>query len=439
MTTGLEMIAAKARLETNIQFTSLCHHITRELIWKNLCRISKGTAPGIDGITVEEAKESFDTWIEEMIESVHRKGYKAPSVKRVWIPKPGKNSKRPLGIPCVADRALQKSVADVLGAIYEQDFLSCSFGGRPGRGAHNALSTLNEIISGGKISWVLEADLKNYFGSLNHGWLLRFVEHRVGDPRILNLIRRWLKAGVMEEGSIHQTEMGVPQGGPISVLMSNIYLHYVLDLWFEKAVKPRMRGEAHLVRYIDDFAVCFQYRADAERFQEALGKRLGRFFLELEPDKTRLIEFGRFASRRAKVKGRKPETLYFLGFTHFCSLNLNGNFKIGRKTEKSRFKRSVHNVCELMREIRHWSISDQVKEINQVLRGHYAYYGLGGNYRSLVKIYNIAERYWRRMLSSRSRKGNVTWEKFQKIKELFPLQRPKIAKTYSQLQSLAVL
>ncbi|WP_459927965.1 reverse transcriptase domain-containing protein, partial [Desulfosporosinus burensis] len=198
-------------------------------------------------------------------------------------------------VPTVVDRALQRSTAEVLSAIYEQDFLNCSFGGRPGRGAHNALATLNEIIAGEKVSWVLEADLRGFFGSLDHQWMLDFDQHRVGDPRIISMINRWLKAGVMENGKIQTSEVGTPQGGSISVLLSNVYLHYVLDLWFEKVVKPRLKGEAYLIRYIDDFIVCFQYRSDANRFHETLKKRLEKFALTLEPSKTRLVEFGRFA------------------------------------------------------------------------------------------------------------------------------------------------
>lgn len=253
MKTKLEEIAVKAQKEPNLKFTSIAHHVTKELILECLKHIPNKSAVGIDGIDVEEAKGNFDIWADEMISSIHRKSYKPPAVRRVWIPKPGKDEKRPIGVPCVADRALQRSVATVLSAIYEQDFLNCSFGGRPGRSAHNALSTINETISGKKVSWVLEADLKNYFGSLDHGWLLEFVEHRVGDPRIISLIRRWLRAGVMEDGKIELSEVGTPQGGSISVLLSNIYLHYVLDLWFEKVVKPKLKGESYLVRYIDDF------------------------------------------------------------------------------------------------------------------------------------------------------------------------------------------
>ena len=211
----------------------------------------------MDGQTVEEAKETFGEWIGAMLQSMHRKGYRAPAIRRVYIPKPGKQEKRPLGVPTVSDRALQRSAAQVLSAIFEQDFLPCSFGGRPGRGAHHALATLVEVVAGGKTGWVLEADLKNFFGSLNHEWLARFVEHRVGDLRLISLIRRWLKAGILEDGEIHPNDEGTPRGGSISVLLSNLYMHHVLDLWFERVVKPRLRGEACLVRYIDDFVVCF--------------------------------------------------------------------------------------------------------------------------------------------------------------------------------------
>ena len=222
MATGLERIAAKARCEPKLRFTSLAHHITKERVWENLCQIRKDSAPGVDGQTVPEAKESFGEWIDPMLQSIHRQGYQAPNIRRVYIPKPGKQEKRPLGVPCVADRALQRSTAQVLSAIYEQDFLPCSFGGRPERGAHQALATLHEVIAGRKVEWVLEADLKNFFGSLSHEWMLRFVEHRVGDPRLINLIRRWLKAGVLEDGEVHPNEEGTPQGGSITPLTQKV-------------------------------------------------------------------------------------------------------------------------------------------------------------------------------------------------------------------------
>jgi RNA-directed DNA polymerase len=439
MATKLEEIAAKARREIDLQFTSLCHHITSKMVWENLKRIPTQSAPGVDGIDVNKAKETFEDWIDPLLQAIHNQGYKAPPVRRVWIPKPGKTEKRPLGVPCIADRALQRSVSVVMSAIYEQDFLACSFGGRPKLSAHHALSTLNEIIAGKKVGWAYEADLKNFFGSLDHGWLLRFIKHRVGDPRIINLIQRWLKAGVLEDNELQVSELGTPQGGSISVLLSNIYLHYVLDLWFEKVVKPRLKGEAYLVRYIDDFVVCFQYRADALRFQEALRKRLDKFSLALEPKKTRLVEFGRYAQRDAKKWNRRSETIYFLGFTHFCTRNRKGNFMVGRKTEKTRLKRSIETLREHMRKIRHYRLKEQVDEINQILRGHYAYYGLGGNYKSLWKIYNVVEKYWHKMLCSRSWKSYIPWERYNVIKEHYPLQKPKLKISFARMKEFTVL
>jgi len=439
MQTGLERIAEKSRKETKLVFTSLAHHITRELIWESLCHIPKESATGIDGQSVESAKEKFGDWVEGMLAAVHRCGYKAPAIRRVYIPKPGKAGKRPIGIPPVADRALQRSVAMVLSAIYEEVFLKCSFGGRPGIGAHNALCTFNEVVAGKKVSWVLECDLKNFFGSLDHGWLTRFVEHRVGDPRIICLIRRWLKAGILEDGCIMENTEGTPQGGSISVLLSNVYLHYALDLWFDRVVKPRMEGEVYLIRYLDDFVVCFQYRADAQRFREALEKRLQKFSLMLEPTKTRLVEFGRFAARQAKERGRRMETVCFLGFAHFCTTNRKGNFMVGRKTEKTRQRRCIVNLSRTMQFDRHRPLGEQAKGINQILQGYYAYYGMGGNLMSLHRIYRFAGRYWRKMLSSRSQRGSITWEVFQKIKESFPLRRPRLYVPFSSMQSLAVL
>jgi RNA-directed DNA polymerase len=440
MATGLERIAAKARCEPKLRFTSLAHPITGERGWENLCHIPSDSAPGVDGQTAAEAKESFSAWIEPMLEAVHRQGSHAPAIRRVYIPKPGRQEKRPLGVPCVRDRALQRSTAEVLSAIYEQDFLPCSFGGRPGLGAHHALATLHEVIAGRKVGWVLEAALKNFFGSLDQGWLLRFVEHRVGDPRLLSLIRRWLKAGILEDGALRANEEGVPQGASISVLLSNVYLHYVLDLWFERVVKPRLRGEAYLVRYIDDFVLCFQYRADALRVQEALRKRLGKFGLALEPSKTKLVELGRFAQRYAGKRGRKrPETIYFLGFTRYCTQNQKGHFRVGMRTEASRLRRSLAHLSDLMRRMRHLPVKEQVSNLNRVLRGHYAYYGIAGNFRALQRVHRAVERYWHKMRCSRSRDGRITWEVFHRIKAAFPLLRPRLLLPYAKLQPLAVL
>jgi len=438
MGTGLEGIAAKALKEPELVFTSLTHHVTKELIWESMKHISNDTAPGIDGIDAETARKNFNVWVEEMITTIHRKSYKPPAVRRVWLPKPGKDGKRPIGVPCIADRALQRSVSKVLNAIYEQDFLNCSFGGRPARSAHNALASLNEIIGCQKVNWVFEADLKNFFGSLDHGRLLKFVEHRVGDQRIISLIRRWLKAGVMEDGRIEKSEVGIPQGGSISVLLSNLYLHYVLDLWFEKAVKPKLRGESYLIRYIDDFILCFQYKEDADRFRQALEQRLMKFSLRLEPTKTRLVRFGRFSSKGTKGEG-KPETVYFLGFTHFCTINRNGRFMVGRKTEKNRLKCSIKKITDKMKEMQHWPTKEQTDKINEMLCGHYNYYGMGGNLKSLQKVYRIVERYWWKMLCGRSWRGYIRWSVFLEIQKGFPILRPRIHIPLVEMKQYAML
>jgi RNA-directed DNA polymerase len=257
-----------------------------------------------------------------------------------------------------------------------------------------------------------------------------------GDPRIISLIRRWLKAGILEDGELHDNEEGTPQGGSISVLLSNLYLHYVLDLWFERIVKPRLQGEAYMVRYIDDFVLCFQYRSDALRVQEALRKRLGRFGLALAPAKTKLVELGRFAQAHAGKRGRRrPKTIYFLGFTLYCTRNHKGNFKVGFRTEKSRIQRSLSKLRDLMRRMRHLPIREQVMNLNQVLRGHYAYYGIAGNFRALQRVHRAVERYWYKMLCSRSRKGFISWAIFQRVKERLPLQRPRLRLPYGHTGS----
>ena len=439
MATKLENVAAKARLNAKLQFTSLAHHVTSDLLLKHLNKMSTSTAAGVDKATKADAKESIGEWGPEMLSAMHRQGYKAPPVRRVEIPKPGKNATRPIGIPTVSDRALQGAVAETLTAIYEQDFLPCSYGGRPGRSAHHALSKLHQSIAGHKVSWVFECDLKNFFGSLDHGWVERFVALRVGDPRITSLIRRWLKAGVMNSGEFEPSEIGTPQGGPISVLISNIYLHYVLDLWIERVVKPHMLGEVHYMRYLDDFVLCFQHRSDALRFQDVLGKRLAKFSLVIEPSKTRLVEFGRFAQRNAKASGTKVASIYFLGFTLYCTRNARGNFKVGIKTEKSRLRRSIAKLTKAMLAMRHQPLRNQSKGIDLILAGTYRYYGMAGNIAALERLHRFVLQNWRRTLSSRSQRGLVNWERYAKILKAFPIREPKIYVTYADIERMASL
>ena len=439
MVMQIDRVAAKARTEKELRFTSLAHHVSRERLWKSLCSIRADSGVGIDGYDVQQAKEEFQKWVNPTLQSIHNRGYKAPAVKRAYIPKPGKNKKRPIGVPTILDRSLQTATSQVLSAIYEEDFLDCSFGGRPKRSAHQAIATLTTAISSRKVSWVFEADLKDFFGSIDHGWVLRFLKLRVGDPRIISLIERWLKAGVMEDGVITKSEKGTPQGGPISVLISNLYLHYALDLWIEKVVKPKLKGEVYYVRYIDDFVLCFQYQSDALLFERVLPKRLGKFNMDLEPSKTQLIEFGRFAKRDSIRFKEKLKTLYFLGLNFYCSQNLNGRFRIGAKTEKGRFKRSVLKMKDVMLRNRHQPLRVQRRLINMVIGGHYRYYGIGGNFESLQRFYRITVRLWLKVLGTRSQKGVLSWAKFEKILKTFPILEPKIYVTYRDLRDMAQL
>lgn len=431
---------AKAKGEPGFRFYSLYDKIHRRDVLEYAyacCRANQGAA-GVDGERFEDIEAyGRERWIGELTDTLRNKTYQAQALRRVFIPKP--NGKlRPLSIPTIRDRTTMMAATLILAPIFEADLPAEQHGYRPERSALSAVQETRELLVTGRTQ-IVDADLTDYFGSLNHGWILRFLERRVGDPRVLSLIRRWLKAGVLENGAVTANEEGTTQGGSISVMISNVYLFYVLDLWFERVVKPRLRGVAHLIRYIDDFVICFQYREDAERVQDVLIKRLRRFALELEPSKTRLIKFGRIAKREAKARGKRPKTFYFLGFVHYVTRNRKGNFKVGRTTEKSRLRRSLLRLKELMREIRHWSLKDQAGKLNEVLRGHYAYYGVAGNVRSLLKVYRYTERYWQRMLSSRSWKGNITWEVFNQLRDRFPIQRPVIYFPYERLQECAVL
>ena len=358
-------------------------------------------------------------------------------MRRVYIPKPGKAAKRPIGVPTIIDRALQRAVSKVLGSIYEQDFCNSSFGGRPKRGAHNALATLSHTIVKTRVNWVYEADLKSFFSSLNHDWVERFLAHRVADPRIATLIKRWLKAGVMEQGEWSDTDLGTPQGGPVSVLISNLYLHYVLDLWIRKQVGPRLEGELFYIRYLDDFVVCFEHEDSANRFEQVLHKRLARFSLLLEPSKTRLVRFGRFAARDCARRNEKLETLYFLGMRLYCSTTRGGKFKVGFLTEGSRLNRFLNKMKFNMRKWRHLPLVDQANLINQRLTGHFNYYGIISNYPALQRVYYQTLMYWRKVLSSRSQRGRLNWEKYRKILKAYPLRTPKIRIGFDRLDQLA--
>jgi group II intron reverse transcriptase/maturase len=372
--------------------------------------IRKHAAPGVDGVTWEHYEADLERHLEDLHARVQRGAYRAKPSRRAYIPKPD-GRQRPLGIAALEDKIVQRAATEVLNAIYEADFLGFSYGFRPGRRAHVALDALAIGIRFKKISWVLDADVRSYFDCVSHDWMLRFLEHRVADQRMLALIRKWLKAGVLEHGKWTANEEGTPQGSSISPLLANVYLHYVLDLWAQQWRTRDARGDVIIVRWADDFVVGFQYRDDATRFTEALRDRFQRFSLELHPDKTRLIRFGRFAHRDCRrFDGRKkPETFTFLGFTHTCGLSLKGTFLVRRTTMKKRLTAKLHEVKAALLRRMHRPVSEQGAWLQSVVRGYFAYHAIPGNWNALGAFRTQCTRLWYRTLRRRSQKSRLTW------------------------------
>jgi RNA-directed DNA polymerase len=340
--TKLLRIAEKARREPKFQFTSLYHLMDKELLRGCFAGLKGGKAAGIDQVTKEEYAEGLEGNLEKLVEKLHRMAYIPQPVRRTYIPKPGSDKQRPLGIPCLEDKLVQAGLARILGAIYEQDFIEDSYGSRPKRSCHDALRVLSREVEEGPVNHIVEADIKGFFDHVDQDWLLKFLEHRIKDTRVLRMVRRFLKAGISEDGAIRASEEGTPQGGVISPTLANVYLHYVLDLWFEKVYRKECTGRTRLIRYVDDFVVCFQYQDEAERFRERLVERLGQFGLEVEPTKTKVLEFGRWAETNAEARGLEPGTFDFLGFTHYCSRTRDGKrFRMKRVTARKKFRAKV--------------------------------------------------------------------------------------------------
>lgn len=433
MKTGLERVAEKARMCRNESFTSLLHHLTPELIRKHLNKMKTNTASGVDSVSLNEARAGFDMWVADAIASIHRKGYRAPAVRRVMIPKPGSDAGRPLGIPTIYDRALQGAVAEILSQIFEVDFLENSFGGRVGRSAHQAVISTQSMIASRRFNYAVSCDIENFFGSVSHEWVMRFLSHRVKDPRILNLILRWLRAGVMDRGTFHETELGVPQGGPISVLISNIYLHYALDLWLNVVVRRHLLHDMEFIRYLDDVVILVQDKADMHAVRKAVGQRLGKFMLSLNEEKTVNCNLS-----RRPMSGMRGSVNY-LGFTLFVTRNRNRGFKIGIKTEAKRLHRTIMKVKQVIREGMHLPISVQHKRINMVLRGNFSYFGIGDNHRCLWAVRKATLLYWRKSLCRRSQKGRYRWCRFYRMLEFYPLCQVKLKIPYRDYKAYAIL
>jgi RNA-directed DNA polymerase len=431
---NLARVNEAAQRDKRTQFTALLHHVDFAALLRAFRRLKRAASPGVDGETVASYERNLRDNLHDLCKRVHTGRYRPWPVRRAYIPKPD-GGQRPLGVPALEDKIVQGAVAEVLSAVYEVDFLGFSYGFRPGRGPHQALAALHTALMTQCVNWVLDADIRKFFDSVDHEWLLRMVAHRIADPRILRLISQWLKAGVLESGEWCETVEGTPQGSGISPLLANVFLHYALDLWVHQWRQRHARGRVIVVRYADDFVMGFQYESDARRMLTELKERLAKFRLALHEDKTRLIEFGRLPSlRRAKRDERRCTTFAFLGFVHYCSWTRDGRFVVKRKTQGKRMARKLQALRQEARRRMHAAMSDQQRWLSQVLRGHYAYYGLPSNYRAMQLFYNHVRWLWYRVLQRRSQRGSK-WRDITALLNQFPLPRPRIT---HPLESCAV-
>jgi RNA-directed DNA polymerase len=423
VSTRRRQIVMAARKYRQEPLTALNHHL--DLCWmhESYGRVRKNGAPGVDGQTVTEYGENLSVNLRDLLARAKSGRYKAPPVKRAYVPKNEKED-RPIGLPTVEDKILQRAVAMVLEPIYEQEFLPFSFGFRPGRSPHQALDYLREQCFKQKVQWVLEVDLRKFFDTVDHRHMRELLSRRVQDGVITRLIAKWLKAGVWEEGSVSYPEEGTPQGGVISPLLSNIYLHEVLDKWFVESVQPACGGRTFMVRFADDFVMGFERLEDAQKVQRVIARRFARFGLKINTEKTRLVRFGR--PPRGGARADKPETFDFLGFTHNWGKSRRGNYVVQKQTAKSRFRRALRSIREWGWKHRHLPVKEQQHQLNQKLRGHDAYYGVTGNYCMLSKLRWQVTKSWRQWLGRRNRGQPPNWEQFDGMLRVFPLIPAKI-------------
>ncbi len=426
--TKLLRIAEKARSEPKFQFTSLYHLMNVELLRESFKRLSNSKAAGIDQVTKEMYAADLEGNLARLVERLHRMAYIPQPVRRMYIEKPGSNKQRPLGIPCLEDKIVQAGLVRILEAIYEQDFIEDSYGFRPERGCHDALRAISREVEEGPINHIAEADIKGFFDNVGQEWLMKFLELRIGDKRVLRMIKRFLRAGIMEDGEIRASERGTPQGGVISPMLANIYLHYVLDLWFEKVYRKGCTRRARMIRFADDFVVCFEAKDEAQRFQRELIERLEKFGLEVEPTKTKVLEFGREAAGNAQARGEKPGTFDFLGFTHYCSRTRDGKrFRMKRVTARKKFRVKLAAFKTWLKRSRTEPIRWIWEMTAAKLRGHYAYYGVTDNTPGIKHYTRAIERLLVKWLNRRSQKRRLNWEKFRLMLQRHPLPQPRIA------------
>jgi group II intron reverse transcriptase/maturase len=413
---GLDRIRQAARQRKEERFTSLLHHVSVAQLREAFYALRRDAAAGVDGLTWQSYEADLEPRLEALHDRVHRGGpYRPLPSRRQYIPKPD-GRQRPLAVAALEDKIVQRAVQEVLSAIYEEDFLGFSYGFRPGRSQHDALDALVVGITDRKVNWILDADIRSFFDTVSHDWLIRFLEHRIGDRRILRLIQKWLKAGILEDGEVTVSETGTPQGAVISPLLANVYLHYVIDLWAEQWRRREATGDMIIVRYADDLVVGFQHEADARRFLEAMRERLARFALSLHPDKTRVIEFGRFAAANRERRGLgKPETFNFLGFTHICAKTRQGKFLVKRKTRRDRMRAKLKEVKAALRRQMHQPIPVVGTWLGQVVRGYFNYHAVPTNINALVAFRYHVIKLWFRTLRRRGDRDKTTWPRMEKL------------------------
>ena len=422
---ALERIRKVAKERKKEKFTALFHHISIELLEEAYFELKEDAAPGVDRLTWMDYEADLERKLEDLHDRVQRGAYRALPSRRVYIPKPD-GRQRPLAVAALEDKIVQRAVVALLNAIYEEDFLGISYGFRPGRGTHDALDALCVGIDSRKVSWILDADIQSFFDTVNQEWLIRFVEHRIGDQRIIRLIRKWLKAGVLEDGIVTVSDRGTGQGAVNSPLLANIYLHYALDLWAVRWRQREATGDMIIVRYADDFIVGFQHENDARHFLDEMRERLQKFALTLHPEKTRLIEFGRFAAERRQRRGLgKPETFDFLGFTFICGKTRQGKFQIKRKTRRDRMRAKLRMIKEEMWQRMHQPLPDQAKWLWHVVRGYFNYHAVPTNFRALVAFRTEIAKRWYRVLTRRSERTKLNWAQMKQLIDAW-LPKPRI-------------
>jgi len=433
---GLAGVRKAARENKKMKFTALLHHLTVDLLRESFYSLQRKAAPGVDGVTWQEYETGLEDRLVDLHSQVHRGAYRAKPSRRVYIEKED-GRKRPLGVAALEDKIVQQAVVTILNQIYEEDFLGFSYGFRPGRSQHQALDALSYALLRKKVNYVLDADIRGFFDNLDKSWLIKFVEHRVADPRILRLIQKWLNAGVMEEGKWSETKTGTPQGSVISPTLANIYLHYVFDLWVDVWRAKCAQGEVVVVRYADDTVLGFQHQAEADRFLENFRERLGKFGLELHPDKTRRIEFGRFAEDRRKRRGEgKPEPFDFLGFTHISGKDRNGTFAVKRKTSRKRMRSKLLAIKHQLRQRMHDPTEQTGEWLQSVVQGYFNYHAVPGNTDSLGIFRQRVTRLWRWALRRRGQKHRPNWARIQRLAERW-IPEPRVLHPYPELRFAA--